>query len=87
MKEPSVFLFSSSPHIHTALLFNTEVREGAVALENPLKRKGREGDGRKRQKPRTELSRRTRGERKCGKLGRRAASLRMCSGPLSPKKF
>lgn len=30
MKEPSVSFFSSSLHIHTALLFNAEVREGAA---------------------------------------------------------
>lgn len=42
MKEPSVFFSSFSPHIHTALLFNAEVR-AAAALENTLK-KGREGD-------------------------------------------
>lgn len=41
MKEPSVLFFSFSPHIHTALLLNAEVREGAVALKTL--QGGREG--------------------------------------------
>lgn len=41
MKEPSVLLFSFSPHIHTALLLNAEVRGDTVALKTL--QGGREG--------------------------------------------
>lgn len=40
MKEPSVFFFSFSPHVHTALLFNAELREGAAGKPSEEEREG-----------------------------------------------
>lgn len=42
MKEPSVVFFSFPPHIHTALLLNAEVREGADVLTTLREEGGRE---------------------------------------------
>lgn len=42
MKEPSVLFFSFPPHIHTALLLNAEVREGADVLTTLREEGGRE---------------------------------------------
>lgn len=80
MKEPSVSFFSSSLHIHTALLFNAEVREGTAGKLS--EEQGEGGRQENENRSRTKLSR-----RKGGKLATTATALTMGGRLLSPKNF
>ena len=86
MKEPSVFFFSFSPHVHTALLFNAEVREGGAAG----KPSEEEGEGGRQEnveevKKNKNIQKEVRGKEAWEV--RTATTLTMCQGPLSPKTF
>lgn len=80
MKEPSVSFFSSALHIHTALLFNAEVREGTAGKLS--EEQGEGGRQENEERSRTKLSR-----RKGGKLVTTATALTMGGRLLSPKNF
>lgn len=60
MKEPSVSFFSSSLHIHTALLFNAEVRGGAAGKLSEDQGEG--GRQKNEEKSRTKTPRRKGGK-------------------------